>query len=101
MSQDPIPEFFRQRIQTAKEQQLEVLDLSSYCHHFGRQTQLSRIPDKVFELTHLKILNLSGNRLTNVPIGGLSSLKWLDLSHNQLTKIPDSISTQKNGSIRE
>ncbi len=28
MSQDPIPESFRQRIQAAREQQLEELDLS-------------------------------------------------------------------------
>lgn len=28
MSQEPIPELFRQRIQAAKEQQLEELDLS-------------------------------------------------------------------------
>ena len=85
MNQDTIPERFRQRIQEAKEQQLEELDLSS--DYWAEDSQkLTQIPDKVFELTHLKVLNLSKNLLSHLPesIDSLSNLGWL-FSYNTLT----------------
>ena len=85
MSQDNIPEHFRQRIQEAKEQQLSELDLSN--PYFAEDSQkLTRIPPLVFELTHLKVLNLSKNRLSHLPesIDSLSNLGWL-FSYNTLT----------------
>ena len=92
MSQENIPEVFRQRIQTAKKRQLESLDLSSY--HWAEDSQkLTQIPEEVFELTHLKILNLRNNQLTTLPdfISSLSNLTELDLRENRLTDLPESI----------
>ena len=64
-SQDIIPQRLLVKIQEAKEKKLEELDLSSY--EADRQEKLTRIPDEVFELTHLKTLNLSHNRLSKLP----------------------------------
>ncbi len=88
--QDPIPERFRQKIQEAKEQHLEELDLSD--------GQLTKIPDEVFELTHLKVLNLSFNKIYELPdfISNLSNLTTLGLVKNQLSILPDSIGHLSN-----
>nr|KYP36440.1 Receptor protein kinase CLAVATA1 [Cajanus cajan] len=55
------------------------------------------IPEKLTELIHLGILNLSWNRLTgNIPstIGSLKDLESLDLSHNHLSgPIPASMAS--------
>ena len=93
MSQENIPERFRQRIKKAKEQQLEELDLSNELDA-NYSEKLTRIPDEVFDLTHLKVLNLSSNQLKNLPdsISNLSKLTTLDLINNQLKNLPDSIS---------
>ncbi len=90
MSQDTIPEFFRQRIQAAKEKQLEELDLSN--------AKITQIPDEVLELTHLKILNLKWNKIQKslAHIVFFSNLTWLDLSNNQLSTLPDSFSNLSN-----
>ncbi len=50
-SRDNIPERFRQRIQEAKEQQLEELNLSNHLGADDSQ-KLTQILDEVFELTH-------------------------------------------------
>ena len=86
MSQDIIPELFQQRIQKAREQKLEELDLSN--------GGLTRIPDEVCELTHLKDLKLNGNKIQELPdsIGNLSNLRKLYLHNNQLINLPDSFS---------
>ena len=50
MCQETIAERFRQRIKQAREYHLEELDFSN-----GNLTQ---IPDEIWELTHLKVLNI-------------------------------------------
>ncbi len=97
MSLENIPERFRQRIQAAKEQQLEELDLS-YDLDADEKEKLTQIPDEVFDLNHLRVLRLSGNQLTNLPdsITKLSNLIALYLSSNQLTNLPDSITKLSN-----
>ncbi len=91
-SRDNIPERFRQRIQEAKEQQLEKLDLSNDWKADDSQ-KLTQIPDEVFELTHLKVLDLSDNQLSTLPesISNLSNLSELYLSKNQLRSLPESL----------
>jgi len=52
---------------------------------------LEDIPPKLFELTHLKSLDLSNNVITSkslVGISKLNDLKELDLSHNNITSLP-------------
>ncbi len=66
MSQDNIPQRFRERIKEAREKQLEELDLSTnYYSNFSQQ--LTQIPHIIFELNHLKVLILNGNRIQNLP----------------------------------
>ena len=50
------------------------------------------------ELSNIRMLDLSGNRLTSLPdsISRLANLQSLDLSDNQLTSLPDSISRLAN-----
>ena len=100
MSQQNIPERFQQRIQAAKEQHLEVLDLSN--NLFADDSQKStQIPDEVFELTHLEKLDLSNNQLTNFPdsLTNLSNLTELNLRRNQLTNLPESLGNLSNLTI--
>ena len=82
MCQNTIPQRFRERIQEAREKQLEELDLSG-----GKLTQF---PDEVFDLTHLKKLDLRNNNIYKIPseIARLSNLECLDLIRNkELTEI--------------
>ncbi len=53
-------------------------------------TNLRELPDEFWELSHLEILGLHGNRLTTLPagIGRLSNLQDLDVSYNELTALP-------------
>ena len=49
---------------------------------------LASLPVKLFTLNHLRILNLSGNRLTDVKgISKLHKLEQLDVSNNLLTDL--------------
>ncbi len=87
MSQDTISQHFRQKIKEAREQQLFELDLSY--DYYGSE-KLTQIPDEVFELTHLKRLNLRYNDIQEIPseIGRLKNLEVLDLIGNkELTNI--------------
>ena len=96
MSED-IPERFRQKIQEAKEQQLEELDLSNN-GNTDYKDKLTEIPEDVFELTHLRILKLQNNRISKLPesIGNLTNLTQLDLADNQLSELPESFGNLTN-----
>jgi len=51
---------------------------------------LKEIPDNVFELVNLEVLNLICNELMEIPdLSKLVNLKHLDLYHNKLMEIPD------------
>ncbi|HEY0321628.1 MAG TPA: COR domain-containing protein [Pyrinomonadaceae bacterium] len=84
---DSYNKYILNKIKEAKELLLDNLDLRG-----GRDSgeQLTQIPSEVFQLAHLKRLNLAGNRITDVPdtITRLMKLTHLDLSHNKLTAIP-------------
>ena len=87
MGKGDIPEHFRRRIQEAKEKQLEELDLSND-YRTDDKYKLTEIPEEVFELTHLKVLDLNHNKISYLPesLGNLTNLTELDLSVNQLTQ---------------
>ena len=111
MSNDTIPKYYLNKIRQAKEQQLETLDLSNakktenkLLNFFGnvfsdRDKTLTNIPPEVFELKHIKTLNLSGNAINEIPesIENLSNLTHLDLSFNDsLIDLPESIGNLSN-----
>ncbi len=95
MSQETIPQHFRQRIKEAREQQLSELDLS-YERYIGQK--LTKIPACIFEYTHLKKLNLRYNDIEEIPseIAKLTNLESLDLSSNQLDTLPEAIGNLTN-----
>ncbi|MEM8675302.1 MAG: leucine-rich repeat domain-containing protein, partial [Cyanobacteria bacterium P01_G01_bin.67] len=71
--------YFGNRIQIAKAQQLKKLDLS-VPWNTHQNDKLHRIPQEIFELTHLESLDLSGNEITEIPtaINQLTNLTTLD-----------------------
>ena len=79
------PNDLLEKIKTAKDNNLKSLDLSL--------SQLTEIPEEVFELANLECLYLRNNALITLPeeIIKLSRLTKLDLSGNTLTKVPESI----------
>ncbi len=89
-SKSEIPSHVRQRIQRAQATNATELDLS-YCG-------LIAVPDEVFELQQLRVLNLNLNRLTTLPdaVTRLTNLKTLYLSVNQLTTLPDAVTRLTN-----
>ncbi len=92
-----IPKHFLRKIQEAQNKQLKELHLD--CNWGAPDDQkLPHIPAEVFELEHLEVLNLRGNRLTTVPnvITQLHSLTSIDLSDNKLTTLPDAIAQLSN-----
>lgn len=83
-----------QRIEEARSQKLRTLDLTNL--------GLTRIPEKVFELSHLTELKLGHwsaytkkdrNQISHIPteIGLLQNLQLLDLSSNALDALPTAI----------
>src|SRR5688572_26798390 len=60
---------------------------------------LSRLPESLFALTHLRGLRLAGNALRELPreISALESLEYLDLSANRLRSVSPRI--QSMGSL--
>jgi len=55
--------------------------------------RLSNLPAEIGRLSSLNDLTLTGNRLSSLPpeIGNLSSLGYLDVGHNQLSNLPPEI----------
>ncbi|MGK7893497.1 MAG: COR domain-containing protein [Xenococcus sp. (in: cyanobacteria)] len=92
--EENIPELFQQRIQEAKEKQLEELDLGNNSY----ENRLIKIPDEVFELNHLKVLKLDHNRISELPesLGNLTNLTSLNLSVNRLSSLPESLRNLTN-----
>lgn len=73
------------RVKLLVAQNTDRLDLSD--------SQITSLPEELFELTNLTELSLSGNRLTHLPseIGNLVNLKRLQLAGNCLETLPDTI----------
>ncbi len=72
----------RAKILEAKEQQLKELDLSWRSTYY----ELTEIPQEIFELEYLEILNLRNNKIRLIPqqITKLKNLKYLDLINNPI-----------------
>ncbi len=85
-----------ERIQEAKEKQFKILYLGG--SGVPDNQRLTHIPDEVFELKQLQVLNLSYNYLTAVPdtIARLQNLTRLDLAGNRLTTVPDTMVQLQN-----
>jgi Leucine-rich repeat (LRR) protein len=66
-------------------------DSSSHLNLWKKQ--LGRVPDSVWQQTHLETLVLAENGLSEVSehIGRLKKLRMLDLGHNTLTSVPDGL----------
>jgi Leucine-rich repeat (LRR) protein len=66
-------------------------DSSSHLNLWKKQ--LGRVPDSVWEQTHLETLVLAENGLSEVSehIGRLKKLRMLDPGHNTLTSVPDGL----------
>ncbi|WP_424096055.1 COR domain-containing protein [Moorena producens] len=94
MSEDSIAKRFREKIQEARKKKLKILDLSNA----PRTQALTKIPEEVFALKHIKILKLSGNKIDKIPdfIINLSNLTEVDLSFNQLNQLPESLGNLSN-----
>ncbi|MFW9258680.1 hypothetical protein, partial [Nostoc sp. CALU 546] len=60
------PQRFLEKIREAKNKQLKELDLSNHWFTYDKE-KLTEIPVEVFELEWLKVLDLSGNKLTTLP----------------------------------
>ncbi len=66
--------------------------------------ELEEIPDILFQVKHLKVLRIPGNRylkanrLQEIPskIGNLTNLEILDISNNNISELPDDFKNLKN-----
>src|SRR5687768_9403987 len=87
------PQWALERIQKTKKEKSAILDLNGM--FFGHLTE---IPDAVFELSQLTVLDLSDNQLTSLPesISRLKKLTSLGLRKNKLTSLPEFTKTLQN-----
>ncbi len=78
------------RIRTARESAAPTLNLS--------KLGLTYLPEELFALDQLEVLDLYDNALTEIPsaIAQLTNLEKLMASQNQLTTLPESLATLKN-----
>jgi len=74
-------------------QLIDEVSLSGETALFLNYLGIKRLPEKLFELTQLTDLNLSGNELEILPddISRLTNLRVLDLAGNLLTQLPETI----------
>lgn len=96
MTRDNTPFWAIEAIGEARDKKLHSLDLSN---HFARKGEkLNCIPSSVFELKHLKSLDLGGNGLTEIPeaVAQFTHLRNLDLHGNQLIFLTDAITRLAN-----
>ncbi|KAJ8648667.1 hypothetical protein MRB53_001690 [Persea americana] len=65
---------------------------------YGSESVLTILPDLFVNLRHIRILDLSGNHITELPesIGNLIQLRCLDLSNTMIERLPKSISRLYN-----
>lgn len=91
-----------QKIKEAQEKQLDELDLSNDWDT-PDQYKLTEIPEEVFELKHLKILNLSNHKISHIPesLDKLTSLNTIDLRGNPLEEPPLEIIRQGVEAIKK
>jgi hypothetical protein len=83
---------------TLSENLLEIGTLKKLSELVMENCNLTRIPDTIFSLGQLLKLDLSLNKLTNIPeaIGNLIAVKEIKLNDNQLLEIPNTISALSN-----
>lgn len=71
---------------------LRLVERPSNAQHliFGGEIRFQTVPNEIFELRHLRSLNLVGRGLIDLPprIKDLSSLRRLDLARNSLPSLP-------------
>lgn len=69
---------------------IEIIDISS--------TEIELLPEWIFEISNLRILNLHDTRIANIDkrIGKLKSLEKLDISGTQISCIPDEVKELEN-----
>jgi GTPase SAR1 family protein len=91
-----IPKRFLEKIQEARKQGLEGLELSGL--GLPGDQRLTQIPAEVFRLKQLQVLSLRNNHLMSVPdaIAYLQNLTMLDLRYNHFENIPDAITQLQN-----
>ena len=84
MSENKISKYFLDKIQEAKEKQLEQLDLSYEKTSYDGHRPLTEIPEELFELKQIKFLKLNNHQIKTLPesIDNLSNLRRLDLINN-------------------
>ncbi len=85
MARDQAYREAEKKIEVAQRKGTDKLSLSGI--------KLTKVPESLCQLTHLRSLNLSINELTALPkwLGQLTQLQSLNLSNNQLTGLPESL----------
>jgi GTPase SAR1 family protein len=88
------PKHILEKIRDAKKNRVKVLNLMHRLLEPGASSDLTSIPDEVFELKHLETLSVIGFSLTVIPdsISELVNLTSLDLNKNAITHIPKAVS---------
>lgn len=69
----------------------EVLEAGNHIEEiYLKENFIESLPMWLFNLTHLKFINIQGNRISEIPsqIGCLFNLEFLDFSKNRLKVIP-------------
>lgn len=78
-------------IEAARESGAKELNLS--CAFDAEESEkLTELPESLFQLTELQVLDIPGNKLTGLPesLGQLTQLRTLNLAMNELLALPES-----------